>query len=530
MSNNGQSFSLALGKGKTNQKRLEIHDVDKDIKREEVLGFGSAGIETGEPKSLNNNNGPKIIPKQENTYRYVFADTCLTPTNALQTLSPHKLPFFYRFGAQKFAPTFVPDSTAADTIDPKDINKFETAAHDTAVAQHNVAYGLQVRNRPEKSNGYHHPPPPSSSHPPHPPPLPQDEAAQLKEDLASLPPEATLEAYEAMPVESFGEALLRGMGWVEGKAIGRMHREEVEARELLRRPTRLGLGAAPVPETNDKKIIKPGESRKRADMVYIDEKGRVLNSKPVGKAAIERGEAYHQNVDVVVAGKMMRIVQGRHAGLKCEVVGLEAKEDGRSQRAKVRTLPSYETVIVKCKDLADNNNSGSRKRSQEEADLDHNTDNNNDKKKKKEKDCGRDRNASSSDDDDEEEEEEEKGGGAAWLVPHVKVKIIDKRLKHGKFYLKKGSIIDVKAPTICDVLLDEKDHVVEVRQSQLETVVPKKEGAVLLVVAGEKKGERGKLLSRNSETGLAAVQLLGDFSIHKLSLDDVAEYVGSGYG
>jgi hypothetical protein len=71
MSNNGlQGFSLALGKGKTNQKRLDIQDADKEIKREEVLGFGRAGIQTGEPKSQNN-NGPKIIPKQENTYRYV---------------------------------------------------------------------------------------------------------------------------------------------------------------------------------------------------------------------------------------------------------------------------------------------------------------------------------------------------------------------------------------------------------------------------------------------------------------------------
>jgi len=512
MSNNGlQGFSLALGKGKTNQKRLEIQDEDKSIKREEVLGFGRAGIETGEPNSQNN-NGPKIIPKQENTYRYVYEDTYITPTNALQTPSHHKPLFLYRFGAQKFAPTFMPDSTttAADTIDPKDINKFETAAHDTAVAQHDVSYGLQVRNRPEISNG--HPPPP-------PPPPPQDEAAQLKEDLASLPPEATLEAYEAMPVESFGEALLRGMGWVEGKAIGRMHREEVEARELLRRPIRLGLGAAPVPETNEKKIIKPGESRKQADMVYVDEKGRVLNSKPVGKAAVERGEASHADLDVVVAGKTMHIVQGRHAGLKCEVVMLEPEDKGRSQRAKVRMLPSYETVIVSCKDLA-NNNIGSRKRSQEEADLDYYS------KKKKKKDRGkdreRDRDVSSSDD-------EEEGGGAAWLVPHVKVKIVDKKLKHGKYYLKKGCIIDVKAPTLCDVLLDEKDHVVEAHQSQLETVVPKKEGTVLLVVAGEKKGERGKLLSRNNETGLAAVQLLGDFSIHKLSLDDVAEYIGSGY-
>ena len=35
------------------------------------------------------------------------------------------------------------------------------------------------------------------------------EAEVLKRDLAELPSEAPLEAYEAMPVDKFGEALLR---------------------------------------------------------------------------------------------------------------------------------------------------------------------------------------------------------------------------------------------------------------------------------------------------------------------------------
>lgn len=69
-----------------------------------------------------------------------------------------------------------------------------------------------------------------------------------------------MEAYEAMPVEAFGEALLRGMGWSEGRAVGRNVKEEVKAKDLVRRPHRLGLGAAPAPEAPSKKKIKPGET------------------------------------------------------------------------------------------------------------------------------------------------------------------------------------------------------------------------------------------------------------------------------
>lgn len=33
--------------------------------------------------------------------------------------------------------------------------------------------------------------------------------------------QATLDSYEAMPIEAFGEAMMRGMGWSEGLPVGR---------------------------------------------------------------------------------------------------------------------------------------------------------------------------------------------------------------------------------------------------------------------------------------------------------------------
>lgn len=63
-------------------------------------------------------------------------------------------------------------------------------------------------------------------------------------------------------------------------------------------------------------------------------------------------------------------------------------------------------------------------------------------------------------------------------------------------------------------------------QSQLETVVPKKEGARVMIVGGQLRQRLATLLKKNNETGLAAVQLLDELSVEKLSLDDIAEYVG----
>ena len=56
-----------------------------------------------------------------------------------------------------------------------------------------------------------------------------------RRDIHEAGEASTLDDYEAMPVEEFGAALLRGMGW-DGKPRGAV-------KEVKRRPNRLGLGA-----------------------------------------------------------------------------------------------------------------------------------------------------------------------------------------------------------------------------------------------------------------------------------------------
>ncbi|CAK7267736.1 DNA primase large subunit Spp2 [Sporothrix epigloea] len=55
-------------------------------------------------------------------------------------------------------------------------------------------------------------------------------------DFNDAPDVSTLEDYEAMPVEDFGAALLRGMGW-DGKDRG------PKVKQVVRRPNQMGLGA-----------------------------------------------------------------------------------------------------------------------------------------------------------------------------------------------------------------------------------------------------------------------------------------------
>ena len=66
----------------------------------------------------------------------------------------------------------------------------------------------------------------------------------------------------------------------------------------------------------------------------------------------------------------------------------------------------------------------------------------------------------------------------------------------------------------------------ELRQRDLETLIPKNLGAVVMVVRGKHRFRRGKLLERDSRRSEALVQLMGEPTAVTFSYDDVCEYVG----
>ncbi|KAF2015900.1 hypothetical protein BU24DRAFT_422212 [Aaosphaeria arxii CBS 175.79] len=68
-------------------------------------------------------------------------------------------------------------------------------------------------------------------------------------DVREAPDAPSLDAYEATPIEGFGAALLRGMGWKDGEEIGAGSKGKgtvaAKPREVKRRPALLGIGAKP---------------------------------------------------------------------------------------------------------------------------------------------------------------------------------------------------------------------------------------------------------------------------------------------
>jgi len=75
-----------------------------------------------------------------------------------------------------------------------------------------------------------------------------NEDDEFKTDIASRPDSASLDDYAAVPIEEFGAALLRGMGWKEGDVVGKNKGQSSKPRLVERRPALLGIGAKEVPD------------------------------------------------------------------------------------------------------------------------------------------------------------------------------------------------------------------------------------------------------------------------------------------
>ncbi|MCJ1406660.1 hypothetical protein MMC19_000726 [Ptychographa xylographoides] len=70
----------------------------------------------------------------------------------------------------------------------------------------------------------------------------------FRTDIASRPDSASIDDYTVVPIEEFGAALLRGMGWKEGDTVGKRKDQASKPRVVERRPALLGIGAKEVPE------------------------------------------------------------------------------------------------------------------------------------------------------------------------------------------------------------------------------------------------------------------------------------------
>ncbi|XP_073051891.1 protein MOS2-like [Primulina eburnea] len=351
-------------------------------------------------------------------------------------------------------------------------------------ADNSMAYGLNIRQEPAADDGF---PAPDRREK-----MLDLEIRRLREDMEKLPEDAGMDDFADVPVEGFGLALLSGYGWKEGMGIGRNAKEDVKISEVMKKTGRGGLGFTEEfsenrVESNGKGAANFGDSNVKQDK--------------------RRDETEKKRLNI---GKEVRIVSGREIGMKGKIVEVRSGEI-----LVLRLSGSIEKVKVQSKDVAELGSLEEEKclRSLKEW-------------KTKDGNVNIGKGHRNSIRKMSHEDKKRVNERVNWLRNHIRVRIISKDLKGGRLFLKKGVVVDVVGPGMCDVSMDESRELIQgVEQEFLETALPRRGGTVL-VLCGRHKGVYGSLLEHDSEKETGVVRDADTHETLNVRLDEIAEYTG----
>ena len=334
-------------------------------------------------------------------------------------------------------------------------------------------------------------------------------ARESEEDGSSInvdarPESSNLDDYDRIPVNGFGMAMLRGMGFSKDAGIGRTFKQSIKPVEVNLRPKGLGLGATPMGGSwAAGQVSKDGEDL---------ESSMILDPK---------------------VGQLFDVLRGPHKGTRGKMVGF----DGDTSRILIKCEKSGSVVSVPIVSIqmANSNSETERKQTKIENGGNHNISD-----VKNEPDLSNmdvpNGTKSSKKSRNEKNSLELKGDKEPWLLHDLKVRIIDKSICRGRYYKEKVRIVDVVTPFTCDCRTDSGTLLENISQTSLETVIPRlssssnQNSAFVKIVRGRKRGRTAEVLSINRDKLRVEVLVIDmDEEPLQLTFDDVCQLdTGSG--
>jgi G patch domain/KOW motif-containing protein len=411
-----------------------------------------------------------------------------------------------------------------------------------------------------------------------------DEKDRFLFDVQSRPDEADLEAYNRMPLEEYGIAMLRGMGWTEGMPIGKNAQHVVPVIQFIRQPPRVGLGAmVKVQEVKRPEgwIRKPGDPKHPPAPAALpkDMDGRVRHWKTIDEKLKPVKEPFYQGSRLFITGGTHRGLTGR-TFMKQEdkvvvilpsdervvvhvrdlkeldehdpVPTLPSQDNSKSLSISARYIPDpYQKPESSSKQTPDSSlqksdsslqksdskpksESSKSKSSKHKSSRKHKSSKNKSKDKSSSKDKHKKNSkkhkkrkrssstSSSSESSGPETTQPVQPTEPRWITTDIRVKICSKSISEGRYYCKYAWIIDVLPENRCVLRLEDSGTLLDnIKQSDLETVVPT--SGQVKVVRGQYCGELGTVYEKIPAKNEVYVQLEDNLEIYLMSYDDVAQ-------
>jgi G patch domain/KOW motif-containing protein len=355
-----------------------------------------------------------------------------------------------------------------------------------------------------------------------------DEEALFKEDVESRADISTLDEYESIPVAGFGMGMLRGMGFKKEEGVGGFKKAAVDCIEPKFRPKGLGLGAAiPKKDVSKSKTVDAKEDLALVKGAYVFIEKGTKQDKDIDKYGTRYGQV--DGLDEESARVMVKMALGGKIRSVSENIVRVVSKSEYKEYAKVVNKEQYKSHVEKEK-----HKNSERETSREDRDSD---------RKSKTHEREREKNSNRSYNDKRSKERSRSPLSDKYstdkqyqtdnreptlLRPHLKVRIIDKHYKGGRYYKTKAIIEDVVDPftCICRTIDSEKSKVLDnVPSSYFETVIPKENG-VVMVLSGTYKGQLGEILIKDKHKSRAEIQLLNGKEVVRIDYDHLCEFMG----
>eukprot|EP01017_Pseudomicrothorax_dubius_P013855 TRINITY_DN1625_c0_g1_i1.p1 TRINITY_DN1625_c0_g1~~TRINITY_DN1625_c0_g1_i1.p1 ORF type:complete len:340 (+),score=93.96 TRINITY_DN1625_c0_g1_i1:38-1057(+) len=306
-------------------------------------------------------------------------------------------------------------------------------------------------------------------------------------------------SYMRVSVNDFGMQMLKQMGWYEGRGVGKNPTNALMTPiQYVPRHQRTGLGAIPKHiAQKELGLVDSKGKQKHGDLVAATKDGKVRHYVEIGEKLVANRSRGHAEV-----GELLVILSGRHEGM----VGRLIEKDPKKKECVVQLTKGEANVRVPLSDVVRYDEYEANTRDEDTPGLA-----NSSKQIKKEKENGK--------------EDKKKKKKLKWVTENIRVRIISDKVNDGKYYNLKVVVTDVLDKRTFLALTPSGDVVEDLREKEIETVMPK-EGELVKVLVGEHRGEIAKLLKKDKDKNKCQVQLVENLAeILSLSLDDCAEYV-----
>lgn len=333
-----------------------------------------------------------------------------------------------------------------------------------------------------------------------------DDKALFEADLASRPEVSSRDDYETIPVEGFGMAMLKGMGFKADEGIGGFRKAKIDCIEPVVRPKGLGLGASiPKPKSGDSK--SKDSKMKNGEEELVLKKGAFVHVQS-GSHKGQYGEV--DGFDDESARVFVRI-HGKAVSVSENAVFLVTKAE----------FEKYKNVINK--DMFDQYSEKQKNREKEWSD---NRMKRNHEESTIPKDAAVENNGGKHYYEEKSSSKKAKKSNVTWVRPRLRVRIVDKR---SKYYKQKVVVNDVISPERIECMTESGRILDDIDPYDVETVIPKDDMALVMIVRGpnEHRGKVAEILKRDTKRELAAIRILPDKEeVLKLYYDDICEVTG----